>query len=399
MSDRDNTMHQDEPDRDSSGTDGSAELQPWRFTGKASEYFGIWLSNLFFSIITLGIYSAWAKVRRQQYFYGNTLIAGTPLQYHATGKQILIGRLLTVAILLALSVVSAFDPRVSLLTWAVVLVVAVPWFLNKALGFRCRVTSWHNIHFRWRGDYGEMLVVFLPLALGMVALIGLSTAVQPDPAFNANASYLLIVLIGACVLMVVGYYRLMHYVFNHLGWGTLRFRAGQAFGVFGVQFLAFLIIVVGLTALAGAVIVLTVADFQEAENSGWIVMTGVLAVFVLYYLLISSLFFSLQTMFGRVFIDRLHAGHSDGGDDFARFAAGYRWFRLVWIRFSNLVMIMLSVGLLTAYAQIRLRHYLVTHTAMGLSGDVESIVDQQQSEIQSLAAEFSDLEGFDFDLW
>jgi len=39
-----------------------------RFTGRGTEYFGIWIVNLLLTIITLGIYSAGAKVRRLQYF-------------------------------------------------------------------------------------------------------------------------------------------------------------------------------------------------------------------------------------------------------------------------------------------------------------------------------------------
>jgi uncharacterized membrane protein YjgN (DUF898 family) len=35
------------------------------------EYFGIWIVNLLLSLVTLGIYTAWAKVRRLRYFYGN----------------------------------------------------------------------------------------------------------------------------------------------------------------------------------------------------------------------------------------------------------------------------------------------------------------------------------------
>ena len=36
-----------------------------RFTGQAGEYFSIWIVNVCLSIVTLGIYSAWAKVRRK----------------------------------------------------------------------------------------------------------------------------------------------------------------------------------------------------------------------------------------------------------------------------------------------------------------------------------------------
>ena len=53
------------------------------FTGKAGDYFGIWIVNLLLSVVTLGIYSAWAKVRRMKYFYNNTLIDGVGFDYHA----------------------------------------------------------------------------------------------------------------------------------------------------------------------------------------------------------------------------------------------------------------------------------------------------------------------------
>jgi uncharacterized membrane protein YjgN (DUF898 family) len=46
------------------------------FTGSGAGYFGIWIVNLLLTIVTLGIYSAWAKVRRLQYFYRHTEVAG-----------------------------------------------------------------------------------------------------------------------------------------------------------------------------------------------------------------------------------------------------------------------------------------------------------------------------------
>ena len=45
-----------------------------RFEGSASEYFKIWIVNTALTIVTLGIFSAWAKVRSKRYFYGNTYI-------------------------------------------------------------------------------------------------------------------------------------------------------------------------------------------------------------------------------------------------------------------------------------------------------------------------------------
>ena len=50
----------------------SHRAEQLHFTGSGTEYFGIWIVNLLLTIVTLGIYSAWAKVRRLQYFYRHT---------------------------------------------------------------------------------------------------------------------------------------------------------------------------------------------------------------------------------------------------------------------------------------------------------------------------------------
>jgi Zn-dependent protease with chaperone function len=58
---------------------GAYPPEQLRFTGKGSEYFGIWIVNLLLTILTLGFYSPWAKVRRMHYFYRNTQLAGNQM--------------------------------------------------------------------------------------------------------------------------------------------------------------------------------------------------------------------------------------------------------------------------------------------------------------------------------
>src|SRR5579862_4593174 len=72
-----------------------------RFTGSGAEYFGIWIVNLLLTIVTLGIYSAWAKVRRLQYFYRHTELAGSSFDFHGNPVKILIGRVIALLMLLA----------------------------------------------------------------------------------------------------------------------------------------------------------------------------------------------------------------------------------------------------------------------------------------------------------
>src|SRR6187455_1771467 len=69
------------------------ELDRMAFTGAGSEYFRIWIVNLALTIATLGIYSAWAKVRRLQFFYRHTRLAGAGFDYHGDPIAILKGRL------------------------------------------------------------------------------------------------------------------------------------------------------------------------------------------------------------------------------------------------------------------------------------------------------------------
>ena len=46
-----------------------ARTAPVEFTGNAGEYFKIWIVNIALTVVTLGVYSAWAKVRKLRYFY------------------------------------------------------------------------------------------------------------------------------------------------------------------------------------------------------------------------------------------------------------------------------------------------------------------------------------------
>src|SRR4051812_22712826 len=79
------------------------EPQPLAFTGGYGEYFRIWLVNLALSIITLGIYSPWAKVRRLEYFWRNTRLDGASFDYRGAPIAILKGRIVGLILFAAYS--------------------------------------------------------------------------------------------------------------------------------------------------------------------------------------------------------------------------------------------------------------------------------------------------------
>ena len=67
------------------------------FTGQGSEYFRIWVVNLLLTLVTLGVYSAWAKVRTARYFRNNTRLDGHVFDYHGNPAAILRGRIIALA--------------------------------------------------------------------------------------------------------------------------------------------------------------------------------------------------------------------------------------------------------------------------------------------------------------
>ena len=71
---------------------------PFEFRGEGKVYFRIWVVNALLSIITLGVYSAWAKVRSNRYFYSHLYLDGTSFEYLANPVSILKGRVLAVTL-------------------------------------------------------------------------------------------------------------------------------------------------------------------------------------------------------------------------------------------------------------------------------------------------------------
>jgi len=122
------------------------------------------------SIITLGIYSAWAKVRTNRYLYGNTHVAGGHFDYHADPLTILRGRIIAIVLLLIYTFATEFLPALGLLI-ALLLMFAIPFVVVRALTFNANMSSWRNVRFNFVGDAGGAFGAYLgwPI-LGMFSL-------------------------------------------------------------------------------------------------------------------------------------------------------------------------------------------------------------------------------------
>ena len=144
-----------------------------QFTGSAAEYFRIWIVNLFFTLISLGIYSAWAKVRKKRYFYGSTRLDGDTFDYFASPKAILYGRIVALAVFVLYAFAGELYPpaRYAFVAAAVLL---APWLVMRALGFNARNSAYRGLRFDFGAPAKEVARRYLGLVSALVLTLGLA---------------------------------------------------------------------------------------------------------------------------------------------------------------------------------------------------------------------------------
>lgn len=177
-------------DRDESATIGPTiysamedqhhiKRQKFSFDGSGLQFFKIWSVNVLLTVVTLGIYSAWAKVRTQKYFYANTRVDNSGFEYLANPMGLLKGRIVLLLLFAPCGAYGAyawpdnFDPTVLGFIGLVILAL-LPWLVQRHLIFRTRNSAYRDIRFGFKGGlWGAVLayalmLALLPLSLGLL---------------------------------------------------------------------------------------------------------------------------------------------------------------------------------------------------------------------------------------
>ena len=107
-------------------------------------------------------------MRTKKYFYQNTWVAGRNFDYHATGKQILKGRLIVIAAIFVYALLSAIAPPLAILMLLAYLIF-IPMLVKNRMVFNARNSSWANVRFNFEGQTGEAYKVIggLPIVVAL----------------------------------------------------------------------------------------------------------------------------------------------------------------------------------------------------------------------------------------
>lgn len=340
------------------------------FTGSGGEYFKIWIVNLLLTIVTFGIYSAWAKVRRYQYFYRHSRIAGAGFDYHGTPLAILKGRILAGLLFGGYYVAGLISPIAGALAF-LVLIAVLPWLLVRSLRFRLSNSSYRGLRFRFDGGTAEAYGVFLGLGV---------------------ASLLSIYILGP-----LWQHRIKRYVTRSSSYGRTRFMFDAPVWGFYRIYLIAAAVVIGLVVAAAVVMVGVVGTAAITAGLGAGEDTGAgLAAAVAFVAL--SLGYVLGTVgvwsFVKARVQNLVWNNTQLGPH--RFSCELQARTLMFITLTNLLGIIFTLGLYKPFAEVRLMQYVATSFKIVPSGNLDDFLAGERQEVAAVGDEAVDM--FDFEI-
>jgi uncharacterized membrane protein YjgN (DUF898 family) len=342
-----------------------AHALPFVFTGKGTEYFSIWIVNLALTIVTLGIYSAWAKVRKMQYLYRNTSLAGSSFDYHGNPIAILKGRGIAFGALIGVQLALQFAPAVGLVLLLLFFAV-MPWMLKRSLQFKMYNSSYRGLRFGFHGSTSGAYRAFLWLTLAATFL---------------------------GFLWPYTHHQIKSYQHNNSRYGQTDFSfsatAGQFYKVYIVASLLGLGALIIFLVLAGGAIMQMFMGSTGAPKGPFANIIGIV---------IMVLFFAIyQALVGPYIQSRLQNivwnGTQLGPHGFVSNVSARKMF---FITITNFILIIVTLGLFKPFAVIRLLRYRLENMGFIPHGSLEEFL-AGQSEQQSATGEET-AEMFDVDI-
>jgi uncharacterized membrane protein YjgN (DUF898 family) len=345
---------------------------PFEFRGQGGEYFRIWIVNLLLSIVTLGIYSAWAKVRRLRYFHGNTFLDGQSFEYHGQPLAILKGRLIVFFAYVVFLVASHFFPLLIFLMFPLLL-LAVPWIIMRSRMFQMRMTSYRGLRFNFHGTYGGAMAAFIGWYLLAAITIG--------------------------ILMPLWVKKRVAYTLANVSYGRERFRFVTSTGTF----YKFCLITFALSIVAYGLFIFAMfstgffgphaganGPMTPAELAGLLGIGGFLTLVAFGIVAMGIVGYYQSSFINAAF------GGTEVADLVVR--SRLRSWPLIGIYVTNLLGVLITLGLFYPWAKVRQIRYHLENTAVNAPGGITGFTADAAVGIDAVGEEIGDFFDVDFGL-
>jgi uncharacterized membrane protein YjgN (DUF898 family) len=307
---------------------------PFRFHGKTDEFFRLWVVNTLLTLVTAGIFLAWAKVRKRRYLRGCTELLGHRFDYRADPVRLLFGHIVMAALFLGYGVFGTVYPVVR---YGVLLlgVVLLPWIIVRSITFNAHNTVYRGIRFRFNQSLSAALLVYLLEPIAILLTLGFYY-----PAWERSKR---------------------RYVISNHRLGDAYFKFEGATGPFySAMFVGGAIVTAA--AIAGGVVLALIAKKTGQQPD----LVEMLPFFILYGF---GFFVCRQYIYARLFN---HIWNHTQLDDH-RFRANIKPGRWLGLQLANLGAIVGSCGLLYPWAAIRAHRYLASCLVFEPAGSIDGI--------------------------
>lgn len=360
----------------------SSRKLPIEFTGSAGEYFRIWIVNLCLTLLTAGIFSAWAKVRKKRYYYSHTMLDGTPFQYLGRPLPILKGRVIAAIAFSAYYVSSHFFT--AMLPYVLMAgAVLAPWVIIRSAAFNTRYSSFRNMTFRFDGKYMSALKAIYTLGIIPALLVAIGMAFERQGGYAAIAMAAAIIIFGLSFPWWIKQFK--SFIIGHTYYGNREGELSATGGQFFKMYLIAGLILLVTFVMAGISIAILAAKIFSFENPQLFVLLAAVPMYggyVLSYAYIKARGTNLvwnHTRLGQVHFE---STLSAGG--------------MAKLYLTNALAIIASLGLLTPWAVMRTLKYRADNLQVLLEGDLTDFRGSETDTVQAVGAEFGDF--FDMDL-
>ena len=358
------------------GADSRRELAI-EFVGSSKEYFRIWAVNLCLTLLTLGVFSAWAKVRKKRYFYSNTILDGTPFQYLARPLPILKGRLIAAVLFLFYYFSSNLYTAILPFVLFAGMLIA-PWVIVRSAAFNARYTAFRNMTFNFDAGYWDAFRVIL--WFGLVPVLYVATFFQEaDQLIWVYAT----VFSVASLTFPWWIRNLKNLIVTHTAFGSKSAKFEATGGSFFRIYFYSGLIMAAFGALATALIVVFSGDdFDPTSKAIYLMSLPIYGGYVVAYAYVmagSSNLVWNKTRLGSV-----------------SFRSNLKPMGLAGLYLGNAAGIIVSLGLLTPWAVIRTLKYRVDHLRVATDSGLEQFQGSNDTNVQAAGAELGEF--FDLDL-
>ena len=345
------------------------------FNGSAKDYFRVWIVNLCLTLLTVSIFSAWAKVRKKRYIYSHLTLDGTPFQYLAQPIPILKGRVIAAVLFLLYYLSSNLFTDLYPYVLGAGLIIA-PWVVVQSAAFNARYSAYRNMTFRFDGTYWE--------ALKVISAWGLIPAFIVGTMFNWWGKYWIAGILGALFALLFPWWmrRLKNFIVTNTSYGG---QCGQ-FSATGGQFFKIYfssgLILFGVGIVAAIFVGITFSLIEDRTFTPYVAMIPIYAGYVLAFAYVQANM--TNTVWNNARLGPVH------------FRCTLTTLALAKLYLTNAIGIIASAGLLIPWAEVRTIRYRADHTQVIHRDDLTEFRGNENETVQAAGAELSEF--FDLDL-